>query len=109
MVIPRIREQRFTRLIGVESPTIGDCNTISTKSRLHHTVRLGNYCVVGAGCLVVPVEDEILPDYTVVYGPNSERRVWSGRGKLQEQDLRRKHGEYLREMLPKFNRQRRSE
>jgi len=93
----------------VEAPSIGDFNTISTKSRLHHTVRLSDYCVIGAGCLVLPVEDEVLPDYTVVYGPNCERHLWSGRGKLQEQDLRRKHGEYLREMLPKFNRLRRSE
>jgi dynactin 6 len=28
---------------------------------------------------------------------------------VQEADLRRKHAEYLREMLPKFNRQRRGE
>ncbi|KAG8751332.1 hypothetical protein FRC14_007985 [Serendipita sp. 396] len=93
----------------VESPSIGDFNTISTKARVHHTVRLSNYCVVGAGCLVAPTEDEILPDFTVLYGPGCERQTWSGRGKLQEQDLRRKHGEYLREMLPKFNRLRRSE
>ncbi|PVG04449.1 trimeric LpxA-like protein [Serendipita vermifera] len=93
----------------VESPSIGDFNTVSTKARLHHTVRLSDFCVVGAGCLVVPVEDEVLPEYTVVYGPDSQRQIWSGRGKLQEQDLRRKHAEYLREMLPKFNRIRRSE
>jgi dynactin-6 len=54
--------------------------------------------------MVVPTEDEILPEYTVIYGQAAERREWSGRGKVQEADLRRKHGEYLREMLPKFNR-----
>jgi dynactin-6 len=53
---------------------------------------------------VVPTEDQIVDDYTVIYGLSTERRVWSGRGKLQEADLRRKHVEYLREMLPKFNR-----
>ena len=36
-------------------------------------------------------------------------RGWSGRGKMQEGDLRRKHGEYLRETLPKFNRLRKGE
>ncbi|KAF9014101.1 trimeric LpxA-like protein [Cyathus striatus] len=94
---------------GVECPTIGSCNTFSTRSRVHHTVRMGSYCVIGAACLVVPTEDEHFDDYTVIYGPEAERRTWSGRGKLQEADLRRKHTEYLREMLPKFNRVRRGD
>ena len=94
---------------GVESPTIGSSNTISTKSRVHHTVRISSYCVIGAGCLVVPTDDEMLDEYTVIYGPAAERRVWSGRGKAQEADLRRKHAEYLKEMLPKFNRLRRGD
>jgi dynactin-6 len=59
--------------------------------------------------LLVPAEDEVLEEYAVVYGPDAERRIWSGRGKAQEADLRRKHGEYLREMLPKFNRLRKSD
>lgn len=85
---------------GVESPTVGDFNTVSTRARVHHTVRIASYCVIGAGCLVVPTDDEFLDDYTVIYGPAAERRTWSGRGKVQEADLRRKHAEYLREMLP---------
>jgi dynactin-6 len=60
--------------------------------------------VIGAACLVVPTEDEAFPDYTVVYGPSGERRIWSGRGKIQEADLRKKHADYLKETLPKFNR-----
>jgi len=93
----------------VESPTVGDFNTISTRSRVHHTVRIASYCVIGAGCLLVPTEDQELDDYTVVYGSAAEHRTWSGRGKVQELDLRRKHAEYLREMLPKFNRLRRGD
>ncbi|KAK7468684.1 hypothetical protein VKT23_003187 [Stygiomarasmius scandens] len=93
----------------IESPSIGSFNTFSTRCRVHHTVRISSYCVIGAGCLLVPAEDETLEDYTVVYGTNGERRKWSGRGKVQEADLRRKHAEYLREMLPKFNRLRRGE
>ncbi|KAL0952508.1 hypothetical protein HGRIS_006771 [Hohenbuehelia grisea] len=93
----------------VECPSIGNSNTISTRSRVHHTVRMSSHCVVGAGCLVVPTEDEILDDYTVIYGPDAQRRTWSGRGKVQEADLRRKHVEYLKEMLPKFNRLRRGD
>jgi len=94
---------------GLESPSVGNFNTISTRARVHHTVRISDYCVIGAGCLLVPTEDEVLEDYTVIYGPSSEKRVWSGRGKVQEADLRRKHAEYLREMLPKFNRLRRGD
>ena len=82
---------------------------ISTRARVHHTVRISNYCVVGASCLVVPTEVETLDEYTSVYGPAAEKRIWSGRGKVQEADLRIKHGEYLREMLPKFNRLRRGD
>jgi dynactin-6 len=95
--------------IGVESPSVGNFNTVSTRARVHHTVRISSYCVIGAGCLVVPTDDEVLDEYTVVYGPSAERRVWSGRGRVQEADLRRKHAEYLRETLPKFNRLRRGD
>ncbi len=94
---------------GVETPSVGNFNTVSTRARVHHTVRISSYCVIGAGCLVVPADDEVLDEYTVIYGPSAERRVWSGRGRVQEADLRRKHAEYLRETLPKFNRLRRGE
>ncbi len=95
--------------LGIECPSVGDFNTISTRSRVHHTIRISSFCAIGAGCLLVPTEDEVLEDYTVVYGPAADRRKWSGRGKVQEIDLRRKHAEYLREMLPKFNRLRRGD
>ncbi|KAF8506846.1 hypothetical protein F5888DRAFT_41771 [Russula emetica] len=91
----------------VESPSVGNFNTVSTRARVHHTVRISSYCVIGAGCLIVPTDDEVLEEYTVIYGPSAERRAWSGRGRVQEADLRRKHAEYLRETLPKFNRLRR--
>ncbi|KAI9569721.1 hypothetical protein HD554DRAFT_2327986 [Boletus coccyginus] len=67
---------------GVESPSIGNDNTNSTRARVHHTVRVSNYCVVGASCLMVPTEDEMLDEYTSAYGPASEKRIWSGRGKV---------------------------
>lgn len=93
----------------VECPSMGDRNTINTKARVHHTVRLGNFCVVGPRCLVAPAEDEVVDDYTVFWGPEAERSTWSGRGKVQEADLRVKHVDYLREMLPKFNRLRKGD
>lgn len=99
----------YLKYLGVESPSVGNFNTVSTRARVHHTVRISSYCVVGAGCLVVPTDDEVLDEYTVIYGSSAERRVWSGRGRVQEADLRRKHAEYLRETLPKFNRLRRGD
>ncbi|RDX40403.1 hypothetical protein OH76DRAFT_1490311 [Lentinus brumalis] len=36
---------------GVESPTVGNCNTICTRARVHHTLRISSYCFVGAGLL----------------------------------------------------------
>lgn len=107
--LPVLSRLLISFIVGVESPTIGNFNTISARARVHHTVRISSYCVIGAACLVVPAEDEILDEYTVIYGPAAERRTWSGRGKVQEADLRRKHAEYLKEMLPKFNRLRRGD
>jgi hypothetical protein len=37
----------------------------------------------------------MLDEFTVIYGSAAERRVWNGREKVQEADLRIKHGEYL--------------
>lgn len=108
-LLPLISVISPIRVTGVEAPSIGNHNTISTRARVHHTVRISSYCVIGANCLVVPTEDEVLEDFCVMYGPAAERRTWSGRGKAQEADLRRKHAEYLREMLPKFNRLRRGD
>ena len=95
--------------IEVDCPYIGHCNTISTRALVPHTVQIGDFCTIGAGCTISPLEEERLPNYTVIYGSASERRTWSGRGRIQELDLRRKHTEYLRETLPRFNRLRKSE
>lgn len=65
--------------------------------------------MIGVGCLLVPEQDDMLKEFTTVHGPSTDRRLWSGQGHIQEMDLRRKHAEYLREMLPKFNRLRRGE
>ncbi|KAL7008044.1 hypothetical protein EMMF5_002226 [Cystobasidiomycetes sp. EMM_F5] len=44
-----------------------------------------------------------IPAYTVVYGANSERRIWSGEGVGQQVALYHKHLAYLTELLPKYN------
>ncbi|KIK06111.1 hypothetical protein K443DRAFT_90099 [Laccaria amethystina LaAM-08-1] len=38
----------------VECPSVGNFNTISTRARVHHTVRISSFCVIGAGCLLAP-------------------------------------------------------
>jgi dynactin 6 len=71
---------------------------------MHHTAKLSSHCVLGPGTFLSPNEDTILNDYSVVHGSNAVLTSWSGNGKVQEADLRLKHVEYLRDMLPKFNR-----
>lgn len=105
----------------VESSSVGDGNTFGTKCKVHHAIRVGSHCVIAPGTVVMPVpytseeevtdvmEAETLPDFTVVFGPSAQRRIWSGRGKAQELDLRRKHLDYLREFVPRFNRMRRQD
>jgi len=93
----------------VECPSIGNLNTVSTKARVHHTVRMGSHCSIGPKCQIITSDEIKLDDYSVLYGPNWEERTWSGRGQKQAQDLGTKHVEYLKEWLPKFNRLRRGE
>jgi len=62
--------------------------------------------LLAAGTILLPditgsEEVEVLPPYTVVYGENSERRVWDGSTQIAENQVREKHVEYLREILPK--------
>jgi dynactin 6 len=73
---------------GVECPAVGNFNTIGPHAQVHHTVRMSSYCVIGAACLVVPTEDRVLDDYSVIYGAIPEQDIWSGRGKVREVDLR---------------------
>ncbi|KAL7414701.1 trimeric LpxA-like protein [Mrakia frigida] len=112
----------------VESPVVGNFNTFLPKSQTASTVRISNCCVVGAGCALLPAfsteeeellegkrKDEVLEPYTVLYltsdgegeeGRTVNRRTWDGKGEEGERDLRMKHVEYLREMLPKVTRMR---
>lgn len=42
---------------------------------------------------------QTLPDYTVVFGSENKRRIWSGEGAGQAKAMHVKHLEYLRAML----------
>lgn len=49
-----------------------------------------------------PMMNEILPDYSVVFGSENRRRIWSGEGSGQARALHVKHLDYLREVLVRF-------
>ncbi|KZT62464.1 trimeric LpxA-like protein [Calocera cornea HHB12733] len=103
-------ENHFEINSRVECAVMGNCNVIGTRARLHLNASLSSYCVVQPAVEFSPTTPEMLPDYTVLYGEGaSERRLWSGQGAEQERALRQKHAEYLRELLPKFNRQRKGD
>ncbi|WVW83230.1 hypothetical protein I302_105249 [Kwoniella bestiolae CBS 10118] len=91
-----------------ESPSIGDWNSFQPRSTVSSDIHISDHCTISAGTTLLPSPtgqgNETLPSYTVVYGENSERRKWDGTGQVAEQNLREKHIEYLREIIPKYNR-----
>jgi dynactin-6 len=72
-------------------------------------VCIEDWSTIGAKCTVLPDAAfnpfdgspyDVLPSHTVVYGPESARRAWSGESKLQALALHAKHLEALREVGP---------
>lgn len=47
---------------------------------------------------------QYLPSYTIIYGSENQRRVWSGEGEIQQVALMHEHLAYLTETLPKHSR-----
>ncbi|KAK1924755.1 hypothetical protein DB88DRAFT_486665 [Papiliotrema laurentii] len=93
----------------VESPRVGDFNVFHPRSFASSLVHVTDHCNLGAGTVALPLDPmgtDTLAPYTVVYGADSSRRVWDGSGETAELDLRQKHTEYLREIMPKYNRMR---
>jgi dynactin-6 len=85
----------------VESPSIGSFNTFQARSQATSSVRISDRCTLSAGTTLDGSEGEVLEPYTVVFGLRSERVIgdkgnWEG-----EENLRIKHLEYLREIIPK--------
>ncbi|AAW41739.2 conserved hypothetical protein [Cryptococcus deneoformans JEC21] len=94
----------------IESPSIGNNNIFQPKSTASGGVIVTDNCIISAGTILLPSptgtdqEPETLPPYTVIYGADSSRRTWDGSGHVAEMALRSKQAEYLREIMPKFNR-----
>ncbi|WVR05073.1 hypothetical protein IAU60_002085 [Kwoniella sp. DSM 27419] len=91
----------------VESPSIGSGNVFQPRCQVSTLVAISDHCTIGAGCALFPSihtpegSVDTLPSRTVVYGDQSERRVWDGTGLEGDLALKNKAIEYLREIVPK--------
>ncbi|KAJ3236522.1 hypothetical protein HDU78_004615 [Chytriomyces hyalinus] len=75
---------------------IGDGCVIEPKARILPGASLGDNCVVGAMCKTF--ERDVVPNDTVIFGGNNDRRIQTARSKEQE-ILHTKHIEYLKDVL----------
>ena len=57
--------------------------------------------MIGAGTVTL---DGDIPPCTVVYGAESLQRTWDRSTENAEANMRTRHLEYLRDILPKYNR-----
>ncbi|CAL8241928.1 unnamed protein product [Merluccius merluccius] len=75
---------------------IGDNNVIESKADLGKSVSLTSGCIIGAGCQVNT--SEVIPENTVVYGANGNRRVQSEKPQPQTLQL-----DFLMKILPNYH------
>lgn len=98
----------------VESPRIGSHNTFACKSRTTEDVAIQDFTTVGAGCIAEPpltweqpsVDPDseqgkdghlyAFPSRSVIFGQQSQVRLWSGNGVKQADALHAKHLDHLR-------------
>ncbi|RXK40580.1 hypothetical protein M231_02035 [Tremella mesenterica] len=120
------RENHFMVQCHIQAQEIGDFNIFQPRSRVSSGVIITNRCVLGiypkpsqtlgqlylfspssmfylVGSSTITLESLPSP-YTIVYGPESLIRKWDGTAQITEDNLRMKHLEYLRDILPKYNR-----
>jgi len=79
-----------------EALHIGDNNILEAKARLGRQTELSNGCIIGAMCQVT--SEERLPENTVIYGANCERRIQSERPPAQTLQL-----DFLTKILPNYH------
>lgn len=80
-----------------EAPIVGDHNVFESKSIVGPLTRLSNGCVVGAMCSVN--YDEVLPENTVIFGANCERRTQIEKPISQLSQI-----DFLGKILPNYQR-----
>ncbi|KAJ2778347.1 hypothetical protein H4R18_004652 [Coemansia javaensis] len=84
----------------VEGRGIGHGNVVQVRGRVAEGSTLGNGCVVGAMCTTEPAES--VPDNTVLFGSPQQRRQRAGPN-AEHAAVHKRHLEYIREMLPRYN------
>ncbi|WOO80869.1 uncharacterized protein LOC62_03G004396 [Vanrija pseudolonga] len=101
----------------VAGDAVGPWCSFMPRSRLAG-VRLGERCTLAAGTSVDVAHPALradlggaedvpqLPDRTIIHGAANAARTWDAGGEAQETVLRLSATEYLRDVLPKFNKQR---
>lgn len=87
----------------IASESIGNCNVLEVGCSVPAHVRVGNFCVIGAGCDLSTWAPTDLPERTVVYGNPPCQRTWSGDGIGQQLASHAKHLQYLRTALPQHH------
>ena len=78
-----------------ESNEIGDNNILESKCKLGNMTKLSNGCVIGAMCEVN--YDEILPENTIIFGSNCNRRIQHEKPATQTYQL-----DFLSKILPNY-------
>ncbi|XP_028392753.1 dynactin subunit 6-like [Dendronephthya gigantea] len=79
-----------------EAIKVGNNNILECKSKVGQQVILGDGCVIGACCELTT--NETLPDNTVVFGKDCQRRVQSERPLAQTLQL-----DFLTKVLPNYH------
>lgn len=80
-----------------ESLEIQDNNVLEYKSRIGPKVKLTNGCVIGTMCDLN--DDQILPENTVLYGPDCKQRKQLEKPSLQTFQL-----DFLSKIMPNYQR-----
>ncbi|ESO04624.1 hypothetical protein HELRODRAFT_78909, partial [Helobdella robusta] len=79
-----------------EALNVGDNNIIECKASVGRNVELSNGCIVGPMCSITTVER--LPENTVIYGANCDRRTQLERPPPQTAQL-----DFLMKILPNYH------
>ncbi|XP_060070072.1 dynactin subunit 6-like [Ylistrum balloti] len=80
----------------VEATKIGDHNVVEAKAKVGRQVGLTTGCIIGSMCSLT--SNETLPDNTVIYGKECERRVQRERPPTQNLQI-----DFLTKILPNYH------
>ncbi|KAK0158546.1 hypothetical protein PV328_009535 [Microctonus aethiopoides] len=79
-----------------EALRVGDNNVLEAKAKVSRDVELSNGCVIGTSCNLT--EEEIVPENTIIYGTECQRREMNDKPYPQMGQL-----EFLIRVLPNYH------